>query len=491
MTINLNHLIDDFILDRIKGAELQKFQLAMENSPEFNAEIKLNEAIADAIQENDVINLRSNLKEIINFNVTKKNSPDDYFDLAQNLDKAGTGNRQKMDLSFANSLQLIHFENYKKSKTERIHQIKSDNSPGEKKMTPTTQSSQLWKEIGKAISENDIIDLRNNISQIMHSGAGLVSDFELDQYLNNELSPEKQQHINKLANETSTLQQQIRLHQEIDLALSENDINALRTSIDKIMEEEQCINYTELKRIDDYLLNYLKPEEEDLFEEELADNMHLANETRLNRDINESLVERDVMNLRSSMQDIISEQKKESNIRQFIPSGLNQKHTRVLGVAASLAAVISAGTIVLSQQKTSAEAIYQQNFKPYEATGLYRSGAEVTPEVKGIGLYNKQQYSEALLAFKTVLAENPEHPTCNFYSGLCLQETGNFKEAVAVYQKVIDEKDNLFIEQAQWYQALCMIQTKNTKQAYQAFNKIADQGGYYSKDALSIIKKIK
>jgi len=53
----------------------------------------------------------------------------------------------------------------------------------------------------------------------------------------------------------------------------------------------------------------------------------------------------------------------------------------------------------------------------------------------------------------------------HFYSGASFQETGQYKNAINEYQMVINDKDNLFIEQAQWYIGLCYLQTNDSKKA--------------------------
>ena len=117
---------------------------------------------------------------------------------------------------------------------------------------------------------------------------------------------------------------------------------------------------------------------------------------------------------------------------------------------------------------------------------------------EGITLFDRKEYSnaltkfdEAIAQFVLVLNENGEHPMCNFYMGLCYMEKNNFKQAINSFQKVIIEKDNLFIEQAEWYMALSMLKTNEVKESYTILNRIVDNKEYYQKNAKELLNKLK
>jgi tetratricopeptide (TPR) repeat protein len=93
--------------------------------------------------------------------------------------------------------------------------------------------------------------------------------------------------------------------------------------------------------------------------------------------------------------------------------------------------------------------------------------------------------------FNDVLEQNANNAACNFYSGVAYQETGQFDKAITSYQEVVKDKNNLFIEQAEWYIGLCYLQTENRKKAYKQFKRIADSDSYYQEKANAVIRKIK
>lgn len=496
MTINFDHLIEKFILGVLKGKKLKDFLSAMDNSPSLAYEVQFQSGIAEAITETDVLNLRASLKDVIAQNSEEDVNPiqhtNNLFDLSNNLNAAKVSNKAiTEDEDVESSLQYIHLDNHQKALTERIHEVDEEVVLNKRSAKKAMNDDDLWKEVSTAIQEKDIIDLRSNLKEITRQGSTEITDFEIDQYLNEDLSPEFSSELDSLYNESSQFAQQVDLHKEIDKAVSEKDIINLRANLHSIVEDEQSIQFSEIKRIDDYLMNYLEDKGSTEFEEAFGTNNRLKHELDLNAEINEAVLEDDIMNLRNSMSEIIREDKQSAKVRQLIPDAFKKSPAKFIGAAASVAAVISVGALSLSQQKVSSSELYQKAYKPYEATGLYRSSANISPEIIGVDLYNNRDFNKALEHFQIVLAENPEHPMCNFYAGLSYQEMNKFNKAIESYQKVINEKDNLFIEQAEWYMALAYLKTDEKNKAYKTFNEIIDKKGYYSKDVKEIMKKLK
>jgi len=492
MIPEINNQIEKFILGELKGKELDTFHKLMDNSAEITLEVNINQEIANAILEKDIMDLRSNLRDICSNQISQPTTQT-FFDLAQNLSTISGQNEFSKDISTTeNSLQYIHIENHKKNLLERVHQISSKTS----KTNETILSDQITdfifdEEIKEAILEKDIIELRNNLKDIISLGYFNLTDYELDQYRSNELSPEQIQKLEEFIGNNKMMASQLKLHEEIDLAINEKDIFALRGSLAAIIDEEQQIDFVEIKRIDDYLLDYLDEKDRSEFEVLLQENVKLKNETALNFEINEAISETDVIRLRSSLSEIIGENKKSTKIRRFIPDNIQNKPLSFVGVAASAAAVISVGIFTFTNQKVSSDSLFQQAYQPYEATGLLRSAPSSNPSFIGVDLYNEQKYDAAIAQFAIVLKENNEHPMCNFYTGLCYLEMNNFDKAIISFQKVITEKDNLFTEQAEWYMALGLLKANEKKDAYTILNQIVENNGYYHKNAKELLKKLK
>lgn len=492
MAKNLHQLIEKYILGMLKGANLLDFQRQLEESPELAFEVQFNQDLASAITEKNVMDLRASMKNIFEPTAKKIRGANNLFDLSQNLDHSKISKTDMTDTDdLENSLQFIHLDNHRKNLTERIHVVKSENKDIQYLKDKPLTDNELWDEISNALQEKDIIELRNNLKQISETKEIEIDDFKIDQFIDNDLSAEAAAELKGMIEDNPQIAAQVELHHEINEAIQENNILSLRNALSEIIEEEQMISYSEIKRIDEYLMNYLNETEELEMEEQLAVDMRFKAELDLNEEINESVMEEDIMSLRNSLSEIAKEEKPDSKIRQFVPGTFWHSPSRLIGAAASVAAVISVGAMTLSQHKLTSQEIYKNTYRPYEATGLYRSSASISPEMLGVDLYNDKKYQLALEQFSKVLKDNPEHPMSNFYSGLSYQQLEEFQQAIKSYQKVITEKDNLFVEMAEWYMALCYLNTNESNKAYATFNEIIKKDGYHKNDAKEIIRKLK
>jgi len=488
-----NKIIEKFLLGELIGKELDDFHIKMKKSAELASEVKLNQDIVNSILEQDVIDLRTNLRNICSDSQNKEPLARNLFDFTQNLSAIPNQNEFSDAISTTeNSLQLIHLETHLKCTTERVHQISSKTDPAQELILSNQITDFIFEEeIKDAILEKDIIELRTNLREIISSGYINFSDFEIDQYRSNELSQTQIQEFLSLIADNTIFDKQLKLHKDIDTAINEKDVLSLRNSLAAIIHEEQQISYEEIRRIDDYLLEYLNEKDREEFESELFENIKFKKETILHSEINDAIIESDVLKLRNNLLEIIEENKQLTKIRRFIPNNFKNKKIRYISVAASAAAVISTGLFTLSQQNSTAESIFQQAYLPYEAAGFLRSAPLASPSFKGIELYNERKYDEAISQFELVLNEKSLNPMSNFYTGLCYMEKGNYDKAIVSFKNVIVQKDNLFTELAEWYTALSFLKTNDKKDAYDILNKIVENKGYNHKSAKELLKKLK
>ena len=94
------------------------------------------------------------------------------------------------------------------------------------------------------------------------------------------------------------------------------------------------------------------------------------------------------------------------------------------------------------------------------------------------------KYKEALALF----SKADHNMTVKFYSGISYLEVNELEDAEASFQAVIDNKDNLFIEQAEWYLALCYLKMNMNKDAKILFTEIANSDGFFNNKAQEILK---
>ena len=70
-------------------------------------------------------------------------------------------------------------------------------------------------------------------------------------------------------------------------------------------------------------------------------------------------------------------------------------------------------------------------------------------------------------------------------------ETKEYELAGKSFGKIIDDRYNMYIEQAEWYLSLCYVITDQEDKAIMLLEKIIDENGYYHKKARSVLRKLK
>jgi tetratricopeptide (TPR) repeat protein len=164
----------------------------------------------------------------------------------------------------------------------------------------------------------------------------------------------------------------------------------------------------------------------------------------------------------------------------------------VISTVAAAIILLLGITGLLSKQMSQGE-IYQKFYTKYETSGIVRS-ANLTANqtlTEALQKFDNQEYQAALNLFSQVIDNDQNNMVGHFYSGIALQETGKYKNAIKEFETVTIDKDNLFTEQAEWYMALCFLQTNENKKAYKQFKKIAEKEGFYQQKAKAILRKSK
>jgi hypothetical protein len=90
-----------------------------------------------------------------------------------------------------------------------------------------------------------------------------------------------------------------------------------------------------------------------------------------------------------------------------------------------------------------------------------------------------------------VLENKPNDMQTVLLKGVANFEEKKYPEAKQSFGKVIDDKNNLYIDQAQWYLALCYLNTNETDKAKQLFKLIGKEDGIYKNDAKKIIRGLR
>jgi len=111
--------------------------------------------------------------------------------------------------------------------------------------------------------------------------------------------------------------------------------------------------------------------------------------------------------------------------------------------------------------------------------------------LKAMETYQNREFDRAIELFEEVLAQDVSRMDANLMSGISKIETERYGDAATNFRRIIDHRDNMFLDQAEWYLALSYLMTDETEKATALFEQIAGEEGTYRKEARKILRKIR
>lgn len=188
------------------------------------------------------------------------------------------------------------------------------------------------------------------------------------------------------------------------------------------------------------------------------------------------------MALRESLLDI---HHKESQSSNYVISIMSWK---VQSIAASIAIFLLVGASFLfnmTNTLTNTE-IYDQYYATENSILTVRSNEAIdfNPINEGMKYFDQQNYENALNSFELA----SDNVVAKLYSGFSYMELKQYDQAIVAFKEIINQKDNLFIDQAEWNLGLCYIITNNTDQAKEVLTQITNSNTIYNIRAQQLLE---
>jgi tetratricopeptide (TPR) repeat protein len=246
------------------------------------------------------------------------------------------------------------------------------------------------------------------------------------------------------------------------------------------------VRYTEL--IDSYVENELDASARKSFEMELSVNHDLALEYNLEKDLEKILSQQDLLDFRAKC--ILAQNELNLSGRKFVRV---VQFTRKYWYAAAsllLIALVAGSLILINPGGYSPAKLFKMYYKSGETIGVSRSGNGNM--VEALLYFSKRDYQAADGLFDKILVSDPRNFAVMYYSGISNIEIKNYPKAIQMFESIIQDRDNLYVENAEWYLGLSNLVAGNVDRANKIFESIAaSSDNYYAKDATSILDKIK
>jgi tetratricopeptide (TPR) repeat protein len=239
--------------------------------------------------------------------------------------------------------------------------------------------------------------------------------------------------------------------------------------------------------IEDYLDGKLsKSEIKDLLKKKNAD-QDFADEFDLRKEINETLIDHDLNDLRSKLN-----RQTNRTIKLYPFGNIGREAIKTWHLAAaSFALVIASGGLwyILSNGSMSTDKLVSKYYEPATPLKQYRSVEKPSNDLMqdAFDFYKQSDYENALIYFSQL--EN--QITGKFYSGICYIELNNYDQAINSFKYVVNDNDNLLIEPAEWYLGLIYLMNNQKDNAIVQLTGISESKSIYAEKAKEVLKYIK
>jgi len=494
--------IRNIIVDRLdyKGLteeELNEVQSVLVNDQSLTEEIRLSAEIDEALDEKDIMSLRSQLKNIINHTSDTSaseqlNDAEAYFGLSEEVVKPVNMHVDGYEPEIGNYLQKLHIKNHALASKEVIHDLYSE-MEGSQEIDHQMMSAEdelLFEEIQDAVTEKGIIDLRANLQSIAQSVTVHGHTFEqIEDFVSGDLEDEIETLIREEAMMNSSLSNEIDLHREVNSAIEEMDIMRLRNGLKQMMKKENSHSRS-IEEIDNYMNDEMDEFTLAHFEEELMCNTGLAAELAFHKEVDKAVAETDVMALRGRLRDISLAEKDRGSEKLGITSP-KLKRLVWYAVASSIVLVLAFSSL-LRHKTYSSQQLYTSYYQPYKNwTNVSRSALSSTNEMgSALREIGKGNYPSALNMLQSVSVKEQEGFSISFYSGIAYQGLGDYASAIRSFSEVVQHGDNLLVEQSEWYIGLCYLRIEEREKAVKQFRYIVSGNGFYREQSSKLLKQL-
>lgn len=467
--------------------------------PRLDADFALFHEIEEAILDSDTEVLRNQIKNIIDEQKSTFAKMSAAFDLADDVDMESILNDSDLPEDIADyfeSLPKIHIENHQRSSNEVVHQLYKEQQASAVELDESDELDtdfELWQEVGSAILEKDIMDLRVNLRQISKASHSHTYSMEdLENYIEGNMSAASLEQFEEDLAFNPSLSRDIDLLIDLDEALAESDIVEMRDLLGEVMMRESSLSHS-LEEIESFIYDELDESSKESFTLDLNENEDLRSELLLLRELDIALSESDVMNLRQELKGL-TESVMTREEKSIFPIRKTFGGLKRIGAAAALIIGLMSLSIVVRHSISQNDITAALLDDSPTAMSAFRSA---TPDMnlsadlsEGFARYNEGDYQSALTSFLKVIEVNQNEPSARFFAGASYQNLDQHRKAIHEYKAVIEQGDNLFVEQAEWFSAICFIRLNDNEKAREQLLAIVSRNGFYEDKAKTLLNKL-
>lgn len=240
------------------------------------------------------------------------------------------------------------------------------------------------------------------------------------------------------------------------------------------------------EQIERFLDGSMGQEEQQAFEQQLAQDAELAAALELHKEVDIAVSDNMALNLEADLaaigDDFIKQYQEKAVVkkRQLIPK-------RNLYAIAAVGTILIAALIWLNQKAgIPPQQLFAENYEPYNISLVDRGGNYETEVQEGYNLYQNRKYQESIGVFSKLLnlsdLSEGDRSFSHFVQGLGFLALRDANQAIPLFEKVVDEPD--YLQRGNWYLALAYLQNEEVDKAISRLKIIkeaSNSGKYYHK----------
>jgi tetratricopeptide (TPR) repeat protein len=243
--------------------------------------------------------------------------------------------------------------------------------------------------------------------------------------------------------------------------------------------------------IDEKLSGELMGEELEAFDQDLKDDPDLMSEFELHKEIDEAIQESEVIELRKKLDLVhdLTQNKKQPGLLRTI---LRHKLSRIAAASFVVLLIITSISLYLLRPdgNMSNDSLFKIYYQPDAALLIRGTDSQNATLIQAFQLYENKDYESALGLFSQVMQNDEENIPVKFYSGISYIELGQYRTALEPFNFIMEHKQNLYLERAEWFAGLCYLKLNENDNAIELFNKISLSNSFYKDKAIAILKQI-
>jgi len=222
------------------------------------------------------------------------------------------------------------------------------------------------------------------------------------------------------------------------------------------------------------------------FEKELNGNDSLCQEVMIRKKADQMLLHHDLISLRNKLSSL------EKARKEKLVESAAKKATAIRYAAAFAGLVLIGSLFMITGKNQGTASLYSKNFSAYESPGPSRTPQLSVDDqfVKALQYYSEKDFLNAKALFTEYLNNNPENMQAMLLYGVTEMENKNYPDAKSSFNKIINNRNNLYIDHARWYLALCNIATGETAEAKQQMLAIKKSDSIYRNKARKILRNL-